>query len=861
MLAKLQQLEKKLRIAEQQRRDMNQVPNLDLQELELARTTLELKETELVEKRQTISALSAELSEVKTELNHASSKIDIMSRRIEELVKSEDQLSDQLDQLERDGMDSNRRIRELEEEVVDLTGSLSQERENYKDLKSQYQSDKKEYESKIDILNTRLDDMRKVVQKTLQEKETVLVESQKKVTTLLRDYERALTEKEQSNRDKEHLLHALQNSAQAIQDLIHASEEEEKRTLSRIGKVEKEASWISGELRVVANSIHKIIVDAEAKLKASEQRLKDQRKLAEEVAQKHAEELSSIQQEVERLQRMMNEQTAHIAELTRERISLQQDAERDRERIRELKKELADALSTQGKYNEEDLQKAREQEKEIWMEKITQMRKEDEAVRSELDRIKDQLVNSQIDFRSMRRERDDIIKQMEEERKQKMEQIFQLNKSYENICMLVEDDRMNIVNEAIQNQKKFEHEKEELSTTIHDLNESLSQTEVSLSNERNCILDLRDRFPPVQRYLDGEPEPEPEPTPVVVVEEPMRLASRSMSMVPISTRSFGAQTDPVPETTTRGPSTPLRELPLDLSLNRVEDIVRQSIVTNNYFFDKGTGDFSNSYPVEEGFLRDLIRAFYTMSSSVTTLVQTARKLGYNTAAGLTNDADILKQNKEENNIPAAIESFLLTTAQDLVIKLEKSKEDLVNRLRAEHVDQMTEKVQETIDQLTTQHNHTIYELNEEHTKEKATIERDCDIKVSKMTIRIHDLEVLHREEAERLKLDHEVEMKKLRDEFEAAMEEVAEEEQELYDNFGTNNTTLPPTSANALVKPSTAGGGTTEYEGKRRTSIRNSKAAGNGSDDGSRALSEGIDDNKVVDFGDLTYIGEMILLH
>lgn len=68
-------------------------------------------------------------------------------------------------------MDTTRRIRELEEEVVDLSASLQQEKEAYKELKARFVAEVKDYEAKLTIMNQRLDEMRKVVQKTLEEKE------------------------------------------------------------------------------------------------------------------------------------------------------------------------------------------------------------------------------------------------------------------------------------------------------------------------------------------------------------------------------------------------------------------------------------------------------------------------------------------------------------------------------------------------------------------------------------------------------------------------------------------------------------------------------------------------------------------
>ncbi|RYH32322.1 hypothetical protein EON65_00895 [archaeon] len=76
-IVKMQILERKLRISEQQKRDFNNLPNEDAKELEQARSTLELKEAEVGEKKQIITGLTAELSEVKADLSIAISKMDV----------------------------------------------------------------------------------------------------------------------------------------------------------------------------------------------------------------------------------------------------------------------------------------------------------------------------------------------------------------------------------------------------------------------------------------------------------------------------------------------------------------------------------------------------------------------------------------------------------------------------------------------------------------------------------------------------------------------------------------------------------------------------------------------------------------
>lgn len=399
MLVKMQILERKLRISEQQRRDINQAPNNDLVELENARAILDAKESEIGEKKQVISSLTVELGEVKHDLSTAVAKIDVMGKRIEELVKSEDTLADQLDSMEKEGMDTTRRIRELEEEVLDLSATLAQEKDAFKDLKARYVTDVKDYEAKLTLLNQRLDEMRKVLTKALEEKDALAEEARMKVLAQQRELDRAKLETAAGNQINAILTTSLQSTAASVNQMMVAMDTQEEVVKTAIERNHRGTSYLYGELKRLAVTIQHMIKDNESKIKQVEEKLRDEVKRSEQAHATHAKEVLLLQQGLHAKQEALERAEGNCKELQRERITLQQDLENRELRVAQLKQELAEAKDTAGKFTEEDIAKVREAEKSIWVEKLKLMRGEEEGLRTDLQRLRDQLITTQTELR------------------------------------------------------------------------------------------------------------------------------------------------------------------------------------------------------------------------------------------------------------------------------------------------------------------------------------------------------------------------------------------------------------------------------------------------------------------------------
>ncbi|RYH32323.1 hypothetical protein EON65_00900 [archaeon] len=666
-----------------------------------------------------------------------------MGRRIEELVKAEDLLSDQVESLEKEGMGTMRRIRELEEEVLDLTATLQKQKEAYQDLRMSYSKDIKEYEQKMDVLNNKLDDMRKMIQKGIEERENLAEEHRNKYNMLQRDNDKLAIEKEQQLRDKQHLMRALTYTAQQIQRLIQQQEEEEKLITSKVDMQSKSTNYLLGEMRRLSQSVHSIIEDAQEQIRQSEEKRQQQVKITEALTAQHAQECEKFEQKVSELKTKLEAEEQKVVDLLKERTALQQEGMRQREEMSKLERELQEALDTAGKFNEEDLERAKEEERQIWKEKLNVMRVESEKLSADLKVVQQQFLESTAEAQKIHDSNVQLNDQL-------LRTSAALSEAYESCSLsLAEGDSKEVELDEKWKQKlrlaeeEWENERERL-----------------ISNAAKEIKDLR----PVSRGTEGSELDEP---PIAEI-----LPSTSDDYYDFPEVEGGRFRDSNMQTD--APAVPkFDEAAWVMSYDKVEEIVRKSIVTQNLFFSETTHSFTNAYPVEEVFLRDLIRAFYALSSGMTKLSSLAYKQGYDLAAMLINNENLLQH----------AEKLLLSTAQDLVIKLEKSKEDTMAKLKSDLLDQMQERVEEVTATLTTQHNHYVHDLVDKMNKERDTVEHRLNKKVNKLNTKLQDSYKDMEEKEKRLRQQFDIELKRQLDEITRNFSE-SEEDGEEEDTFG-----------------------------------------------------------------------------
>lgn len=168
----------------------------------------------------------------------------------------------------------------------------------------------------------------------------------------------------------------------------------------------------------------------------------------------------------------------------------------------------------------------------------------------------------------------------------------------------------------------------------------------------------------------------------------------------------------------------------EIKMDKIEQILRNSLITNNYYFSREINTFTNSYPIDEAFLQDLVRSFHYIGKETFGLLAKAKEFQPSNAE-LSGDT----------------ERFLGFVSQDLLIKLEKSKEEIIVKVKNEAKDEMTERIEATIKQLNDVKHAELFEQREVFNKEINALKQQHERK-------LHDLN----EEMDRMREEFEEEI-------------------------------------------------------------------------------------------------------
>jgi hypothetical protein len=156
-----------------------------------------------------------------------------------------------------------------------------------------------------------------------------------------------------------------------------------------------------------------------------------------------------------------------------------------------------------------------------------------------------------------------------------------------------------------------------------------------------------------------------------------------------------------------------------LSAENIEQIVRDSLQTNNYYFSQDKGEFTTELPVDEAFLQQLIGGFSTLSEDALQLVELAER--------------------DRDSVDRAVRDLILKTARDLVVKIETSREVSLSRARTEHSEQLSEQLTHTTNQLREEQRIALIEQNEKFRLESEARSRDMELQLQKAAIKLKKL--------------------------------------------------------------------------------------------------------------------------
>jgi predicted butyrate kinase (DUF1464 family) len=106
----------------------------------------------------------------------------------------------------------------------------------------------------------------------------------------------------------------------------------------------------------------------------------------------------------------------------------------------------------------------------------------------------------------------------------------------------------------------------------------------------------------------------------------------------------------------------LRELRGELlDKGRVEALLRQSILTDNFYFDTKSKAFTNVYPVEEHLMEDMVDSFHNLGQDMLTVLRSMHGTGESVLE--TEETNSFKRAASGASVVQSLEAMLLKTAQ------------------------------------------------------------------------------------------------------------------------------------------------------------------------------------------------------
>lgn len=277
---RLSVMERKARHKEQIGRDRNMVKGAKSEEEEELSEIMKLKdqieklEEELGTKRHQVSELSVELSDTKMELMNAGSKIDILSRRVEDLVRTDDKLSDQLEALEHENAEKTKRLNRIQDQFDEAQFFLNTEKHKVADVKRMLKEKETELDKTSQTLKDNIHDLQGIVKNLMLEKEEAAKNSDANNRKMKRQIEVLTLDKEQSTREKKHLVTALQQTSQMMESVLKNMNTHEASAEKKLEKQRERTDEIKVEIKMLAANISKVVKGAQARVSDSENALK-----------------------------------------------------------------------------------------------------------------------------------------------------------------------------------------------------------------------------------------------------------------------------------------------------------------------------------------------------------------------------------------------------------------------------------------------------------------------------------------------------------------------------------------------------------------------------------------------------------
>lgn len=779
MQVRLTVMEKNCRQAEQQSRgrmldeserdvEEDKMDELGLDELRLMYKNLQ---DDQVERRKLLSEMALQVSDGKMQLLNAQQRIELLTSRIEELTKIEEELNSKLDNVEKQESNITSQTRKLTFDNQDLRDRLQSKTAYIDQLEDDIKAQKDDYEEKMRVLSAAANDT--TVRTKLKHLEAEFLEhkksAQSRENALDREAKFAALEKSDALKQVQLLVEALKKVAVVnirLTDGLSGLHKHVEKKLSdfsvRQVKQKRSSDMLVAALKKIGG------LKGVASMKSASAEFERDKIFAENTSGDREMEIDRLNKKMVAMQKDFKAREKQavedaVAEVTADLQSVQKELD--------IANKVIDALNEKIRGNSSQTTDA--PTAGTHMELISELQMQVTKLEIEKHQLAKDL-NSKVDtiekLQSEMQQLGASFTMLNSKMQTTDSQLATVTKEKNDLLL-----HLKSISEAVDGHGGFGVLQQASSSTPHqpvvDTSDTLSsaaptneQTNIALEREAK-LKSVRDELAAVKRELFGSKEAsfKMEKELHVAVDELERLRADYDKLLRerISTPDNHTDNDgdgdadgieanqdlldiiesSVVEEEESIDTAPIQEsapsvtvsLPVDrkeaetqtaalrdigtalISRARVEEILRDSTLTDNFFFDSNQRAFNNKYPVEDRMITDLVEAFHVLSNGV---FDAMKSIG-----GVDESAreSSFRPELTTQLLVSSVEGLLHRTARDVLIPLEKAKE----RVREE--EQMHESAA------------TIVKV--EHVVVEKTTRTDADEQVlADRTAQLHDLQ-------------------------------------------------------------------------------------------------------------------------
>jgi hypothetical protein len=725
-------MERKARLREQLTRDNNMVraadggPDPDGMDIERLKEQLQEAQAELREKIAQLSALNKELAETKTYLHEAESKADVLTMRVEELVKSADSLHDHMEVREKEESALAKQQKSSLKEIEDLVKEVHREQAAVRELEKELASQKVDFEQQIAALGVA------TLQERIAQLEGELREqagrAAEKERELKRQLDHARIEKEQIVRENKHLALAI-NKVAYMSKAITADFDAHKTVAdSKLDSEMKKSQHMYAELKALSKSIDNVAGNALKRAKDTEARM-DQLKRASDAAevefdrerQQLEQRMSDMQKELANKEKSLKLRITQatqaeisakeaalkelgVANLVIDRLNGQLDSVRKTSTVSggaaepqpsstaAAAKPASDSASAveakPGKQQEAELQqlssKVSEREGTIAQlkEELARAAKQRKALEKDIEAERERYDDLRSDHNLAKDEIEQLEAQIASTSGAKNLSLPQSAESlHQREVTRLREELQAAKKDAAAKAKEIKTLQKEKDKAEKALEKKGAEPKTAKSPHVSKPKRVRTSTKVVATDSDSDEDdvgtgPPSAPT---TAPESFREASEPMIITVTESRteedeaalyeSFKQRYEGTKAPAhTVAAQTDVAVAAASVDKKRVEAILRQAIQTDNYYYSKQTGTFTNVYPVEEHLMEDLVDSFHAMGQDMLAVMRNVTGYGASLKE-ISQQGEATPQSVVDN-----IEAMILKGGKDLIINLEKSKE-------------------------------------------------------------------------------------------------------------------------------------------------------------------------------------------